>query len=474
MLSGTDLFLLLATPWLVGCGGLRLLGIRWRDDPYAWHGLAWLAGTLTVALLLWGWLFTGLSIDAFLSVPRVLAVAALAVLVAGRVRRRAPAPPRESSRFGRVERAVFFAVVAGSLVLTIDRAVRANAESVVLLSDEASIWAGKAKAIYLAGGFNDRFGAIARPDIVVLHKDYPVLNPLLQVYAFAHAGRVLDVANRWPIQAFIAALILVAAGALLHVCRPWLAALFLVLVVTTFQLALTTGLVEADGLVVLGFLTALHAWSRLDAGGGAGWWRLCTVALAFLAWSKNEGFLLALAVLLAIGLTLHKRRRHGAPSPLRSRDLAWLLLPALVVVLHLVLNQRFGFQNDIMAEQGSRSFLGRVVLQAPRHGDALLRSFLEHGVRRVAETHLLFPLCLALLVLFPRRLGRHAPVLTLSCALAAAGYTLIYLGTPREIEWHLRWSIQRILWQLQPPVLLWVASATQRLLDAGWGRARVE
>jgi hypothetical protein len=36
---------------------------------------------------------------------------------------------------------------------------------------------------------------------------------------------------------------------------------------------------------------------------------------------------------------------------------------------------------------------------------------------------------------------------------AAAGYFFIYVGTPHQLEWHLRYSLDRVLMQLWPSAL---------------------
>ncbi|MBI4881127.1 MAG: hypothetical protein HY812_15935 [Planctomycetes bacterium] len=472
-MGALTLLLVLATPWVIGCGALSALGVRFAHDRFAYAGWAWLAGSLITALFLCGWLLFGLPIDAFPSAARVLAAAAILLFARSWLRaRHAPqrAPARPEGRGGRLERLLFLAVVAACLALTVDRAVRANAAEVVLLGDEARIWAGKAKAIHVSGGLNERFAKLMEPEEIVLHKDYPLLNPLLQVWTFAHFGRVTDVENRWVIQACVAALILAAAGALLRLARPLLAALFLVLLATSQQLRVSTGLVEADGLVALGLLAALDLLARFEEDGERRWWRLAALALAYLAWSKNEGMALALAAAVALFTLRLGRRPRGERALLFAGGALALLLPVGVIALHLSLNARFGFANDITASSAAGTFFARVVAQAGAHLGAVCAFAYEYGVRRAGETHLMFPLALALLLLFPRRLGRLLPLLTLACGLALPGFLLVYLGTPHDIEWHLYWSIQRILFQLLPVVLLWVAAATQELAAAaGFG-----
>ncbi len=465
-MGALTLFLVLATPWVIGCGALRLLGVRVLHDRVAYAGWAWLAGSLVTALLLCGWLLLGLPIDSFPSAARVVAAAAVLLLAWTWLRgRRTPPMAPPVARSGRLERLLFLAVVAACLALTVDRAVRANAAEVVLLGDEARIWASKAKAIYVSGGLNERFAALMAQEEIVLHQDYPLLNPLLQVWTFAHYGRVTDVENRWVIQASIAALLLVAAGALRRVARPLYAALFLLLLVTSHQLRVSTGLVEADGLVALGFLAALDLLARFEADGARRWWRLAALALAYLAWSKNEGTALALAVAVAFFILRLGRRLRGGQA-LRGSELLALLLPAGVVALHLLLNARFGFVNDITASDAAGSFAARALAHAGVHLRAAGAYAWEYAVRRPGETHLMFPLALVLLLLFPRRIGRLLPLFTLACGLALPGFLLVYLGTPHDIEWHLSWSIQRILFQLLPVVLVWVAAATQEIAAA--------
>jgi hypothetical protein len=41
----------------------------------------------------------------------------------------------------------------------------------------------------------------------------------------------------------------------------------------------------------------------------------------------------------------------------------------------------------------------------------------------------------------------------LTVLVAVTGYLLVYLGTPHQLDWHLRFSLDRLLMQLWPAVL---------------------
>ena len=100
---------------------------------------------------------------------------------------------------------------------------------------EARQAARKAKALYDTGGLGADYAAALGADVAAPHKDYPLLNPLLQSWVFLHRGRVTHVENRLPIQLLFVALVLALASALRHHASPGIGAALLVLVLTTSQ-----------------------------------------------------------------------------------------------------------------------------------------------------------------------------------------------------------------------------------------------
>ncbi|MEE8525852.1 MAG: hypothetical protein V3T72_18100, partial [Thermoanaerobaculia bacterium] len=317
---------LLLMPLLAGTAVLAWIGIRPRHDPLAYAGWAYLAGSVAIALAL----FVSVVVGPVLLIPFwILVVLKTIELIyvrrrgaAERGRRRDPssdAAPASIGRRGPFLERLFFGVVVGICLLVVgDRMIQADARAVIG-QDEAHIWAAKAKVLYAAAGAGGELEELLASESIVYHKDYPLLNPLLQLGTFVLASDIVHVANRVPIQGFFVALVLALAAALRRVVRPAAAAVLLWLVVSAPISRMLISKAIADHLVALGLLVIMDAWWRYRQTGARCWWRLAVVALTFTAWSKNEGLVIALLVASAVVLDDLASRFLGgrvvAPSP---------------------------------------------------------------------------------------------------------------------------------------------------------------
>jgi hypothetical protein len=476
-LGGLPLLTLLALPLLLGMLVLRALGIRAREDPLAFGGWAWMSGCLLLALFLLAWMLAGLAPAALSSRTLVPACGVLGVVLAWlTLRDRRAARGRDGARSsareapgvpaagGRASWCVFALCLGAALLLVLDRILLASMELVVI-GDEAIIWAAKAKALWFGDGINARFAALASGEVGVVHANYPLLDPLLQLFSFQLAGRPLHFENRLPLQLCVPALLLATAGALVRHVPPWVAGLLVLLLATTRPATDACGSASADVLVALGVLCALDAGARWRATGERRWLALSALALTFLAASKNEGLMLAL---LAAGVLVVARRDR-----LRAAA-GWLLLPLLVAGIGVALNAHFGFANDLLEDDDTVSVGARLAANAvERIGPVLLRMG-DYVVAGGIETHLCFAAWLALLLLSPRALAVPGRVVPRGVDLGAwsavflavlAVYALTYVSRPGTWEQHLRNSMPRLLFQLLPALLVWLAAAGRWLAE---------
>src|SRR5262249_50100080 len=158
-----------------------------RTDPLAYLGWAWMQGCLALALLLTGWLWLGLPLAARALAPVALLLGALAFALGRRVAVVSPQDPTASveERGAAREEWLFWAVLAALVLVTLDAILLASAD-VMVDSDEARIWAAKAKVLFEGGGFGPEFRTAVHAQRVVWHPDYPPLNPLLQLWVYAN------------------------------------------------------------------------------------------------------------------------------------------------------------------------------------------------------------------------------------------------------------------------------------------------
>jgi hypothetical protein len=243
------------------------------------------------------------------------------------------------------------------------------------------------------------------------------------------------------------------------------AAVALVALSGDFQEACDTA--TADILVALGLLASLDAWSRWRESGERRFLALFAACLASLAWSKNEGAMLAVAAGAAC------LAFAGAPGRTRRAQAFALLPAAAVIVAQALFNAAFDLHSDLLAVTADGGFLARVGAQAAAHLPAVGRHALDDAVLDVRSGNLVPAMLLLALVFFPVRLATRAPAATATLLLGAAAYLLVYLGTPRLIEWHLRFSLHRVLLQLAPLAAVWLAGAAAWLIRPDAERARL-
>jgi len=200
----------------------------------------------------------------------------------------------------------------------------------------------------------------------------------------------------------------------------------------------------------------LQASSKPPAGGLLA---LAGVAAGFAAWTKNEGVLFLGAILLARQwISLREARRQAPQGALHGAKIAFarhsgLLLAgsAPVFLLIIYFKHRVAPPGDLFSDPSS--MLHRA-LQLARDW-AIIRWYVR-GFFRFGGW-LLVPGSLLLVGLYfvagredhrAAHPGFRTSVLAL--ALTLVGYFAIYLITPYDIYWHLRFSLSRLFLQLWP------------------------
>src|SRR5579872_410933 len=182
---------------------------------------------------------------------------------------------------------------------------------------------------------------------------------------------------------------------------------------------------------------------------------LAGLALGFGAWTKNEGVLVVFATVLASLLVsghskLHEPRTKESEAP-EWRAIAILLLSA-VPVFGLVLWLKH------VAPRGDLLQAPAVMLQkflTPARYWVILKWY-SRELFRFGEWWPISATLLFLAVYFiaaSREMGPKAASLRIAIwmlILTLAGYFAIYVITPNELYWHLRFSLNRLFLQLWP------------------------
>ena len=442
---------LLVLPELLGLVLLGAAGVRLTRAPLLALGAAYGAGAFAIAAML----FATVALAVPMTRPGVLLAALGMVWLATLVRRREPVPA-ELGRGGVLGRAAMLLAVRASARLVVAWAIEGNVYAITT-NDEATHYFAKSCELIDVGRFGPRY-ARALADGVVGAPDYPLLNPLLQVHAHLWNGGIAHVDARLPIQAFMLALVAALGGALARSASPLLAAVLTPLVILTDAGRVISQSAMADGLVAFGLLLATEGCLARHRGDERGAAPLFALGLAIAIWAKNEGTMLAAAMLLANARALWR-------SPERRWAWTWLALPLGTLVVHLCVNALHGFSYYLVADYGSGGILARFCKQVTTHGAAVARTFASELLVPGTCTNGLFAALLLLAVLAPGRLLRNgclAPALALGAGIAA--FAVVMIGTGTDLGWSLQTATPRLWFQMTPAAALLLGAA---LADRG-------
>jgi hypothetical protein len=178
---------------------------------------------------------------------------------------------------------------------------------------------------------------------------------------------------------------------------------------------------------------------------------LAGVAAALAAWTKNEGALFVIVFALAHGVTAARKNGWRAAG----RTVVPLAAGALPVVL-LLLYFKLALAPSGAASlwQQGPSLLGR--LTDPARHALIVREFATRTLLyRGPGIDVGYVLLLYAIFAFMTR-ARHATWLhgALTLVLLWAGYFVVYLTTPYDLGWHVVTSMDRLLLQTWPALVL--------------------
>jgi hypothetical protein len=308
----------------------------------------------------------------------------------------------------------------------------------------------------LRGG--SEWAAAFSPLMPISHPDYPLLLPALVVRSWSYAGQETTLGPQMIALVFALATVgvLWAGLALLrHPDQGLLAGSVLLAVPLFINTAVDQ---EADtplGFYVLATIVLLAVHDR--RAGAAGPSRSCValagVAAGLAAWTKNEGVLFLLVVLATwLGTGVWARGWRVPAREVVSFGLG--LLPILLVLVYF--KTQLAPPNDLVLGQGLRETTARL-LDVRRFGmifGTLRETVVDYGPMGVVSAVWVLAIH-AVAVGFDteRSWGRAATTALATVALMMAGYVMVYLTSPHELQSHLDSSLTRLLAQIWPTAL---------------------
>lgn len=314
--------------------------------------------------------------------------------------------------------------------------------------DAYAIWNLRARHLLSAADWRTAFSPALNWKA---HADYPLLIPLSAAVSWGWLGQqtvrtpmLLAGLWTWGTLGLLFSALWAQRGAA--------AASLGALVVVSSPLLIWVGSNQTADMAVAFFLLAAMAaaWLAARRGWPAGMLALVGLCAALAAWAKNEGIVFGLGA-LALGAAVSLRTRH-------PRWVGWLAAGAALPVLALLLFKGIVAPPGDLFAQGMGDILAK--LADPARYGAVWRGLVE-TLPQVGAWHVL----LVYSALTARRLSRaEAQVGWVGLAVwgaAAAAALMIYVITPHPQVWHLKYSLDRVLFQLFPAAVLWMGLAAR-------------
>lgn len=185
-------------------------------------------------------------------------------------------------------------------------------------------------------------------------------------------------------------------------------------------------------------------------------WMLSGVAAGFAGWTKNEGLLFLAALLIALSVFSFKNASNPLERTLiRRRDVVISCLGGALPILAVIawFKHSLATPGDLLSPP---DVMVQKLLTPSRYGIIsrwYLKELLKFGDWWIVPGTILLAL---LYFLVHRKVSHENPLLRTSTAcllLTLAGYFAIYLITPRDLYWHLRFSLNRLFLQLWPATI---------------------
>jgi hypothetical protein len=323
--------------------------------------------------------------------------------------------------------------------------------------DAAGIWGYKAKQIYLSQGIPA--SELGNTHFPIYHADYPLLIPLNQAFLYFFLGGFNDFAAKLLFAGFyLSTLVLFYSfsARVVPARLPRLMLTFLLASTPYFSDQATNGYADLP-LAYFFFCSVilLFQWSQSPSLIFA---VLSALYAGFAGITKNEGLMLAIVmipILMFAWLRLSGERR----AQTKIIHLFWFVaILAGTLLPWLIIRQQIGFMNDLI---NSRTFAQLGIEKLRRLGPILWQyQKIIFGLR---NWNLSWILVLGCLTLGWRRWFRsEAMYLLLPAGLGLAGYTVVFMISTYDLQWHLSTAASRLFLHFLPLAFFFLGLVWQK------------
>ncbi|OVE77164.1 hypothetical protein BVX99_03420, partial [bacterium F16] len=321
--------------------------------------------------------------------------------------------------------------------------------------DAWAIW--NLRAHFLSTSGTDLYAAFA-PSLAWSHPDYPLLLPTL-VARLCDSGSVPGGVGPRALAAmftFVTALLLVGSIAKHKGLVQGLLAMGALLSCQTF---LYQGASQCAD-IPMSFYILLTFSLALLACGGDGWQRQCAFVFigpvaVMVAWTKNEGILFLLALIITSAWMTYRHRTLGK---LPSRAVQLLCASILPIITLVYFKLKLAPQNDLVSGLLLPDNLEKII-SIERHLQLIglcLKGLLTFGGWPISLFLILLLVTVLVRKTVPPSIASIYAFGWMCMAIVFTGYYLVYLVTPHNLAWHVETSWHRLLSQYFPSILMFL------------------
>jgi hypothetical protein len=175
------------------------------------------------------------------------------------------------------------------------------------------------------------------------------------------------------------------------------------------------------------------------------------------AWTKNEGVVFVLLMfLVAVVVAVRSPAKAGHYRHRDGRQLLWSIAGAVPILIAVVWFKLALAPSSGLVEGQSLTVVLTRLLDPARHA-TVLGLMAQHAMRWSAPiAFAVFPIVSLVAAWVAVRAGGAVRAMAIVLGLLLASYYVVYVTTPFDITWHVTTSVDRLLVQLWPGLVLTV------------------
>jgi hypothetical protein len=282
----------------------------------------------------------------------------------------------------------------------------------------------------------------------LFHADYPLLIPVNVAGAWNALGSEIMRAPQAQSAYFLLAIFCVLMGVIAHLRTTGQSLLAGVTLLAMPVIYYTAAREEADLAVALFILSTLTLLFLCNNERNPVLIVLAGLSAGLGAWTKNEGLLFLITGSFAWVVMLYRQRN--------LKELKWYALGLAFPLAIIICFKLFLTPPNDLFNQSSSASISEQFLNIERYSFVAKSFYKQLFVFGNGELSLFMIAIYGLIVGLDKSTDRSQPAMAaiIAVLLQVAGYFMIYILTPHDLEWHIRTSLYRLIIHVFPSFLL--------------------